>query len=109
MQRYAVSLATATRSLGDYEHGDLAPYVAYGASPRGPIALVHSARALALIRGRAYVLPQDVQEMAKDALRHRLVLTYAALSEGVTADHVLDAVLSSVPVPQIDLARIEVA
>ena len=109
VQRYAVSLATATRSLGDYEHGDLAPYVAFGASPRGPIALVHSARALALIRGRAYVLPQDVQEMAKDALRHRLVLTYAALSEGVTADHVLDAVLSSVPVPQIDLARIEVA
>ena len=109
VQRYAVSLATATRSLGDYEHGDLAPYVAFGASPRGPIALVHSARALALIRGRAYVLPQDVQEMAKDALRHRLVLTYAALAEGVTADHVIDAVLSSVPVPQIDLARIEVA
>jgi MoxR-like ATPase len=109
VQRYAVSLATATRSLAEYEHAELAQYVAFGASPRGPIALVHSARALALLRGRAYVLPQDLQEMAKDALRHRLVLTYAALAEGVTADHVLDAVLASVPVPQIDLARMDVA
>ena len=105
VQRYAVSLAAATRDLSQYQHPELAPYVAFGASPRGPIALVHAARALALIRGRAHVLPQDVQEVSKDALRHRLVLTYAALAEGVTADHVLEAVLASVPVPQIDLAR----
>ncbi|HSC92628.1 MAG TPA: AAA family ATPase [Gaiellaceae bacterium] len=109
VQRYAVSLAAATRDLGAYEHGELAPYVAFGASPRGPIALVLAARALALVRGRAYVLPQDVQEIAKDALRHRLVLTYAALAEGVTADQVLDAVLASVPVPRIELSREEVA
>jgi MoxR-like ATPase len=109
VQRYAVSLAAATRDLGAYRHAELAPYVAFGASPRGPIALVLAGRALALIRGRAYVLPHDLQEVAKDALRHRLVLTYAALAEGVTADHVLDAVLASVPVPQIELAREDVA
>jgi MoxR-like ATPase len=109
VQRYAVALATATRDLSQYEHPELAPYVAYGASPRGPIALVHAAQALALIRGRAYVVPPDIQAVAKDALRHRLVLTYAALAEGIGADHVLDAVLASVPVPQVDLSRTDVA
>ena len=70
-------------------------YVEYGASPRGPIALVQSARALALIHGRDYVLGTDVRALAKDALRHRLVLTYRALAEQRTADDVLDAVLAS--------------
>ena len=65
---------------------ELAPYVEYGASPRGPINLVLGARALALLRGRRYVLPQDVRELAKDVLRHRLVLSYEALAEGVDAD-----------------------
>jgi MoxR-like ATPase len=94
---YAVNLATATRQRSEY--------VAYGASPRGPISLVQSGRALALIRGREYMLPEDLQALAKDALRHRLVLTYQALAEEVTADSILDQVISSVPVPQIDLTR----
>jgi MoxR-like ATPase len=94
---YAVNLATATRQRSEY--------VAYGASPRGPISLVQSARALALIRGREYVIPEDLHALAKDALRHRLVLTYQALAEEVTPDAILDQVLTSVQVPQIDLTR----
>ena len=65
----------------------------------------HGARALALIRGRSYALPQDVRDLAKDVLRHRLVLSYEALAEGVSADTVLDAVLAAVPLPQIDLGQ----
>jgi MoxR-like ATPase len=101
---YAVALATTTR--GPAEHGlpELAPYVAYGASPRGPISLVQAARALALVRGRDYVVVDDLHALAKDALRHRLVLTYQALAEEVHPDRILDGVLAAVPVPQIDLA-----
>jgi MoxR-like ATPase len=77
---YAVTVATATREPGAAGLTDLAPYIAYGASPRGPISLVQSARALALIRGRDYVLADDLLALAKDALRHRLVLTYQALA-----------------------------
>ena len=76
---------------------ELADYVAYGASPRGPISLVQAARALALIRGRDYVLAEDLQALARDALRHRLVLSYQALAEEVSADAILDAVLAAVP------------
>jgi MoxR-like ATPase len=102
---YAVSLTHATRRLEERGLAELVPYVAYGASPRGSIGLVHAARALALVRGRAYALPQDVRDLAKDLLRHRLVLTYEALAEGVSPDTVLDAVLAAVPLPQIDLGR----
>ena len=80
-------------------------YIAYGASPRGSINLVAAARALAVLRGRSYCLPQDVQELARDVLRHRLVLTYQALAEQVTADSLLTAVLNAIPPPRIDLAR----
>ncbi len=102
---YAVALCMATRYPKQYNVGQLAPYVAYGASPRGSINLVHAARALALLRGRAYTLPQDVQEVAKDVLRHRLVLTYQALAEEVSADALLTAVLTAIPAPRIDLAH----
>jgi MoxR-like ATPase len=98
---YAVNLATATRQASDY--------VAYGASPRGPISLVQASRALALVRGREYVLPEDLQALTKDALRHRLVLTYQALAEEVTPDSILDGVIGEVPVPQIDLNRASAA
>jgi MoxR-like ATPase len=100
---YAVTLATATRDPGAAGLTDLAPYIAYGASPRGPISLVQSARALALIRGRDYVLADDLLALAKDALRHRLVLTYQALAEEVSPETILDQVIGAVPVPQIDL------
>jgi MoxR-like ATPase len=106
---YAVGLATATRDPAGHGLADLAPYIAYGASPRGPISLVQAARSLALVRGRDYALAEDLQALAKDALRHRLVLTYQALAEDVTPEAILDQVLAAVPVPQIDLARASVA
>ncbi len=76
---------------------DLAQYISYGASPRGPISLVQGARALALIRGREYAVVEDLQALARDALRHRLVLSYQALAEEVTPDSILDQVLAVVP------------
>jgi MoxR-like ATPase len=102
---YAVALCDATRHPATYQLGDLAGYLAYGASPRGSINLVAAARALAVLRGRGYALPQDVQELARDVLRHRLVLTYQALAEQVTPDSILTAVLAAIPPPRIDLAR----
>jgi MoxR-like ATPase len=102
---YAVSLATATRDPAAHGLADLAEYISFGASPRGPISLAQAARALALIRGREYVLVEDAQALAKDALRHRLVLSYQALAEEISADAILDRVLAAVPVPQLDLAR----
>jgi MoxR-like ATPase len=102
---YAVDIAAATRRPGD----DLKELIAFGASPRGPISLVQSARALALVRGRDYVLAEDLHALVKDALRHRLVLTYQALAEDVSPDTILDRVLTTVPVPSTDLARPNVA
>ena len=102
---YAVALATATREPAAHGLDEIAPYIAYGASPRGPISVVQAARALALLRGRDYTLAEDIQALARDALRHRLVLTYQALAEEVSPDTILDQVLAAVPVPQIDLAR----
>jgi MoxR-like ATPase len=106
---YAVALATATREPGAHGLQELAAYIAYGASPRGPISLVQAARALALIRGRDYALAEDLQALARDALRHRLVLTYQALAEEVSPDAILEQVIAAVPVPQIDLARTSAA
>ena len=102
---YAVALCDATRHPATYGLGELGPYLAYGASPRGSINLVTAARALAVLRGRSYALPQDVQELARDVLRHRLVLTYQALAEQVTADKLLTAVLDTIHAPRIDLAK----
>jgi MoxR-like ATPase len=102
---YAVSLAEATRDPTAVGLSDVAGLVEYGASPRGPISLVQSARALALIHGRDYVLGSDVRALAKDALRHRLVLTYRALAEQRSADAVLDAVLERVAAPPLELGR----
>ncbi|HWQ22693.1 MAG TPA: MoxR family ATPase [Gaiellaceae bacterium] len=106
---YAVDLAAATRDPAAYGLAELAPYLSFGASPRGPISLVRGARALALIRGREYALVEDLQALARDALRHRLVLSYQALAEEVSPDAVLDQVLAAVPAPQLDLARVSAA
>ena len=102
---YAVALCDATRHPAGYQLEGLGPYLAYGASPRGSINLVAAARGLAVLRGRGYALPQDVQELARDVLRHRLVLTYQALAEQVSADQLLAAVVEAIPAPRIDLAR----
>jgi len=100
LARYAVQIAGATRDPAAVGLAELAAYVAFGASPRGPISLMTAARALALIRGRDYVLPQDVRELARDALHHRIVLSYEALAADVGADSIVDSVLEVVPVPE---------
>jgi len=102
---YAVALATATRDPAAAGLGDLADYIEYGASPRGPISVTQAARALALLRGRDYVTAGDIRALAKDSLRHRLVLSYTALAENVSADAILDRVLAAVPVPEVSPAR----
>jgi MoxR-like ATPase len=99
---YAVSLADATRNPHEYGLDDIAPYVEYGASPRGPIGMVQAARALALLRGRGHATGGDVRDLAADVLRHRLVLSYDALSEGVTADDILEKVFGAVTEPEAD-------
>ena len=104
---WAVDVATATRRPRDHGLNDVGDYISFGASPRGPISLVASARALALIRGRDYVVPADMEALARDAFRHRLVLSYRALAEEVSPDSLLDEVLAAVPMPQIDLGRRE--
>jgi MoxR-like ATPase len=102
---WAVHVATATRRPAERGIEGVAEYVAFGASPRGPISLVAAARALALVRGRDYVVPGDMEALVRDAFRHRLVLSYRALAEEVSPDALLDQVLAAVPLPQIDLGR----
>jgi MoxR-like ATPase len=99
---YAVALADATRRPERYELADVAPFIEFGASPRGPIGLVQAARALALLRGRGYVAVADVRDLAPDVLRHRLVLSYDALTEDVSADEILRRVLATVEEPPAD-------
>ncbi|MBX6356764.1 MAG: MoxR family ATPase [Micromonosporaceae bacterium] len=102
---YSVRLANATRRPDEVGLGELARYVSFGASPRASINLVLAARALAFVRGRDYVVPQDLTELAPDVLRHRLVLSYEALSDDVTADTVLTQVLAALPVPEAPMRR----
>ena len=106
---YAVTLADATRNPAAHGLDELAEHISYGASRRGPISLVHAARALALMHGRDYALVEDLQALARDAMRHRLVLSYQALAEEVSPDSILDRVIAAVPVPQLDLAKTNAA
>ena len=106
---WTVDVATATRRPAEHGVGEIADYVSFGASPRGPISLVAAGRALALIRGRDYVVPADLEALVRDAFRHRLVLSYRALAEEVMPDAILEQVLAAVPMPQIDLGRTNVA
>ena len=103
---YAVALTAATRQPAAVGHPQIVPYLSYGASPRGSINLVHAARALAVIRGRRYVLPSDVRELAPDVLRHRIVPSFTALAEQVSADMILERLIDAVPVPQLAGAEI---
>jgi MoxR-like ATPase len=96
---YSVRLAFATRRPADVGLPQLGRYISFGASPRASINLILAGRALAFVRGRDYVLPHDLTELALDVLRHRLVLSYEALSDDVTPDAVLMRVLAAVPVP----------
>jgi MoxR-like ATPase len=100
---YAVKLANATRDVAGVGLGDLSRYITFGASPRASINLILAGRALALVRGREYALPQDLREIAPDVLRHRLILSYEALADGITPDGVIDRILSAVPLPELAL------
>lgn len=98
---YAVKLVSATRQPASVGEADVARYILFGASPRASINLILSSRALAFIRDRTYVLPQDVRDLAADVIRHRLVLSYEALADNVDSDALLDRLLAAIPVPEI--------
>ena len=100
---YAVRLVTATRAPKDFGLKELEHYIMFGASPRASINLILTARALAFVRGRNYALPQDVLDMALDVMRHRMVLTYEALSDNVTSDDLLKKILDRIPIPVVPL------
>jgi MoxR-like ATPase len=98
--QYAVKLVAATRRWERYGLAELARHITFGASPRATICLIEGARALAFLRGRDYVLPEDVADLVSDVLRHRLVLSYEALSDGQTADTLIARVMKAVPLPE---------
>jgi MoxR-like ATPase len=100
---YAVRMVTATRKPHEFGLKELQHYITFGASPRASINLILTARALAFVRGRDYALPQDVLDMAFDVIRHRLVLSYEALSDNVSADDVLKKILDRIPIPVVPL------
>ena len=97
---YAVKLVSATRNPARYELPELARFLTYGASPRATIGMVEGGRALAMLRGRRYVLPEDVADLVPDVMRHRLVLSYEALAEGRSADDIVSAVMAKGPRPE---------
>ncbi len=103
LYEYAVRLATATRNPEKHGLQELNRYITFGASPRASINLILTARALAYVRGRDYALPEDVLDMALDVLRHRLVLSFEALSDDVSSDSILRTILSRIPVPVVPL------
>ena len=101
--QYAVRLVTATRAPAKYGLEEIARYITYGASPRASINLVLTARALAFVRGRDYALPQEILDVSLDVMRHRLVLSFEALSDNVTSDAILKRVIEKTPVPVVPL------
>ena len=98
--KYAVKLAAATRDPVQHGLPELAKFLSFGVSPRGPINLIEGGRALAYLRGRSYVVPQDVIDLVPDVFRHRLVLTYEALAEAITADELIHRFLRKIPAPE---------
>jgi len=110
LMQYAVRLAAASRDPERYGLAELAKYLSFGASPRAPIHLIEGARALAYLRGRTYALPEDVTDLVSDVFRHRLVLTYEALAEGVTADTLILRIMQRIAAPEKPLeAHVRVA
>jgi len=100
---YAVRLVAATRDPGRAGFRDLGRFVAYGASPRASIHLIEGGRALAYLRGRDYVLPEDVTDLVPDVLRHRLVLSYEALTEDISPDEIIRRLMTQIPPPAVPL------
>jgi MoxR-like ATPase len=104
LMQYAVRLVSATRRPERYELADLAKYISFGASPRATIGMIEGAKALAFMRGRSYALPEDMTVLVPDVLRHRLVLSYEALADGLDADAVVQRVMKKIAVPDKPLA-----
>jgi MoxR-like ATPase len=102
---YAVKLVSATRRPERFDLADIAKYLTYGCSPRATIGLIEGARALAYMRGRSYALPEDMTGLVGDVMRHRLVLSYEALAEGLDADRIVEKVMKKIPVPEKPLER----
>jgi MoxR-like ATPase len=100
---YAVKIVSATREPQKYGLPELERFVMFGASPRASINLILTGKALAFVRGRDYALPQDVLDIALDVIRHRLVLSYEALSEEVSGDDVVNKILDRIPIPVVPL------
>jgi MoxR-like ATPase len=98
-----VNLVTATRRPQEFGLGDARKFIAYGSSPRGSLNLIIGAKALALLRGREYAMPEDVRDLAPEVLRHRFLLSYEALAQDVTADHLLQRVIDAVPFPKVHI------
>ncbi len=100
---YSVKLATATRHPEACGLDELSRYISFGASPRASINLIIAGRALAFVRGRDYTLPQDVRDVALDVIRHRLVLSYEALSDNIGSDDILGKLMEAIPMPEVPL------
>jgi MoxR-like ATPase len=107
LMQYAVKVVSATRQPAQYGLESMAKYLTYGASPRATIGMIEGARALAMLRGRRYVLPEDIADMVPDVLRHRLVLSYEALAEEISADELVRGVLKQLPMPDKPLAHVK--
>lgn len=101
LKEYAVRLVATTRDPGSAGRDDLAKYMTYGASPRASINMILAGRALAFLRGRSYALPEDVRDIAADVLRHRIVLSYEALADAVTAEDLISHIMQAVPLPDV--------
>lgn len=102
---YVVRVITATRVPEQFGLADVKSWITFGASPRASLGIIAAARALALIRGRDYVIPQDVIEVIPDVLRHRLVLSYDALADEISPDTVVNRILQTVALPQVNAVQ----
>ena len=100
---YSVQLVTASRQPETFSLGDIRRYILFGASPRASINMIVAGRALAFVRGRDYALPEDVRDVSLDVMRHRLVLSYEALSDNVQSDDILERVMEAVPMPEVPI------
>ncbi len=107
--QYAVKLVSSTRNPDKHGIKDLQRFITFGASPRATINLVEGARALAMLRGRSYALPEDMSDLVPDVLRHRLVLSYEALSEGLSPDAIIGKIMAKIPAPAKPLAHEKLA
>ena len=100
---YSVKLVTASRQPESFGLDDLKRYILFGASPRASINMIIAGRALAFVRGRDYALPEDVRDVSQDVMRHRLVLSYEALSDNVESDDILERLMEAVPMPEVPI------